>query len=89
MDSGRGSDHGGDKNNITMSDGRKRPLDSDEDGSGGGGGSRARTNNHDAKRRQTIELSSWGFKEVLVECGLVEFAPSDDDDGELHRCCVV
>lgn len=49
---------------------RKRPPEEDAVADGGGGrAARAR----DAKRRQ-IQQASWGFREVLAECGLAEFA---------------
>ena len=65
-------------NNITTTtNSRKRPLESKS--------SNTNTNkeNNDSiisslKRRQ-IQQASWGFREALAECGLVEFAPENND----------
>lgn len=59
---------------------RKRPIDSSDTGGGGISSLRSNSsNNHRAtqaqeyKRRQIMQ-KSWGFREVLAECGLLEFA---------------
>lgn len=61
---------------------RKRPLESAVDGKENNGviGSRA-SQVQDLKRRQ-IQQANWGLKEALAECGLVEFAPSDNSGGD-------
>ena len=61
---------------------RKRPLESAVDGKENNGviGSRA-SQAQDLKRRQ-IQQANWGLKEALAECGLVEFAPSDNSGGD-------
>ena len=64
---------------------RKRPLESAADGvitnkENNGIGSRA-SQAQDLKRRQ-IQQANWGLKEALAECGLVEFAPSDNSSGD-------
>ena len=71
---------------------RKRPLEVIGGGGGGGGAndnsSRA-TQAQEVKRRQ-IQQASWGFREVLTECGLLEFASSSGDgcDGGKSSFCV-
>ena len=62
---------------------RKRRLEIDEGTTTNTTTSRA-TQAQDNKRRQ-IQQSSWGFREVLVECGLLEFATDNvggDGSGE-------
>ena len=69
--------------NMSSDDGvnsRKRRLEIDE-GTTNNAASRA-TQAQENKRRQ-IQQSSWGFREVLVECGLLEFATNNGSgDGE-------
>ena len=57
---------------------RKRRLEIDE-GTTSTATSRA-TQAQENKRRQ-IQQSSWGFREVLVECGLLEFDTNGSGDG--------
>ena len=59
------------------SSGRKRRLDVSGDGGGGHGDERAATA-QEIKRRQ-IQQQSWGFREVLAECGLRALAPSSGE----------
>ncbi len=78
---------------------RKRPIDSSGDTGGSGGGvsclrgsnrsntndgnsHRAATQAREFKRRQIMQ-QSWGFREVLAECGLLEFAASNASSASL------
>jgi hypothetical protein len=66
---------------------RKRPIDIP-----GGDSNNARnidtrscaTQAQDYKRRQILQ-KSWGFREVLSECGLLEFAAVDGDDSSSNN----
>jgi hypothetical protein len=71
----------------TATNSRKRPLESDSASSTNkenNGSSSIITSSRaaqaqDLKRRQ-IQQASWGFKEALAECGVVEFAPENHND---------
>eukprot|EP00985_Skeletonema_marinoi_P011398 scaffold5417_cov136-Skeletonema_marinoi.AAC.4 len=61
------------------SNSRKRPLESDTNKENNGITTSRATQAQDLKRRQ-IQQASWGFKEALAECGVVEFA-SENTNG--------
>ena len=75
---------------------KKRPLElddtinnnDDDDGNNKSTTSRA-THAQELKRRQ-IQQSNWGFRQVLVECGLLEFASSSSSTcgGEFVGFCL-
>lgn len=81
---------------MSNNNSRKRPLESDNTNKENNGittSSRA-TQAQDLKRRQ-IQQASWGFKEALTECGVLEFAPtsitetSNDNNNPTNKSAVV
>ena len=62
---------------------RKRRLEIDEGTTTSTTAATSRATQAQENKRRQIQQSSWGFREVLVECGLLEFATNDTSgDGE-------
>lgn len=61
---------------MSSTNSRKRPLESDSTNKENNGVISRAAQAQDLKRRQ-IEQATWGFKEALTECGVVEFAPKN------------
>ena len=68
---------------------RKRRLEIDEGttSTSTSTASTSRATQAQENKRRQIQQSSWGFREVLVECGLLDFATngtSGDGEGESY-----
>ena len=64
---------------------RKRRLEIDDEGTTSTTTATSRATQAQENKRRQIQQSSWGFREVLVECGLLDFATngtSGDLEGE-------
>ena len=61
---------------------RKRRLEIDDEGTTSTTTATSRATQAQENKRRQIQQSSWGFREVLVECGLLEFATNGSGDGE-------
>lgn len=66
---------------LSSTSSRKRPLESDNTNKENNGIPSRAAQAQDLKRRQ-IQQASWGFKEALTECGVVEFTPKDTNDND-------
>ena len=66
---------------------RKRRLEIDDEGTTSTTTATSRATQAQENKRRQIQQSSWGFREVLVECGLLEFATNGSGDGESFFDC--